>query len=169
MPPPYYARPSQAGLLAWFESLAEASPKPIVLYDIPYRTGVRLELETVLRLAEHPRIVGLKDCGGDAAATQALIADGRLQVLAGEDAQIFSTLCLGGTGAIAASAHLRTADFVAMYRAVREQRLDDARRIAHQLAPLIRTLFAEPNPAPLKALLALEGLIDADLRPPMLQ
>jgi 4-hydroxy-tetrahydrodipicolinate synthase len=167
VPAPYYVRPSQAGLLRWYGAIADASPRPIVLYDIPYRTGVRIEAATALQLAAHPNIVGIKDCGGDPAATQALIADGRLQVLAGEDAQILATLCLGGVGAIAASAHVRTERFVAMYRAVAERRLDDARRIAQELAPLIRALFAEPNPAPLKALLAHEGLISDEVRPPL--
>jgi len=163
---PSYVRPSQAGLVRWFSELADRSRHAIVLYDIPYRTGVRVELATALALAAHPRIVAIKDCGGDPAATQALIADGRLQVLAGEDAQIFSTLCLGGAGAIAASAHVRPDLFVALHRAVVEQRLADARRFAHALAPLIRSLFAEPSPAPLKALLAHDGLLRNELRAP---
>ena len=167
VPPPYYARPSQVGLVHWFSRLADASARPIVLYDIPLRTGVRIEPATALQLAAHPRIVGIKDCGGSSSDTQALIAGGRLQVLAGDDARIFDTLCAGGAGAIAASAHVRTERFVAMHRAVAEQRLDDARRIAQELAPLIRALFAEPNPAPLKALLAHEGLISDELRPPL--
>jgi 4-hydroxy-tetrahydrodipicolinate synthase len=167
VPPPYYARPSQAGLVEWFGRLADASPRPIVLYDIPLRAGVRIEPATALQLADHPRIVGIKDCGGSMGDTRALIADGRLQVLAGDDARIFDTLCAGGAGAVAASAHVRTERFVSLHRAVLEQRVDDARRIAHELAPLIRTLFAEPNPAPLKALLAHEGLVSDEVRPPL--
>jgi 4-hydroxy-tetrahydrodipicolinate synthase len=165
--PPSYVRPSQSGLLRWFRELADLSPQPIVLYDIPYRTGVRIEADTVLTLAAHPNIVAIKDCGGDAAATQRLIADGRLQVLAGEDAQIFTTLCLGGAGAVAASAQVRPDLFVAMHRAVAQQRLADARRLAHALAPLVRTLFAEPSPGPLKALLAHDGLLCNELRMPL--
>jgi 4-hydroxy-tetrahydrodipicolinate synthase len=167
MPPPYYARPSQQGLVDWFGRLADVSRKPVLLYDIPSRTGVRIEPETVFQLAAHPRIVGLKDCGGSLRDMQALVADSRLQVLAGDDAQAFATLCLGGAGAIAASAQLWPEPFVAMYRAVVEQRLADARRIAHTLAPSIELLFAEPNPAPLKAALAQLGLIEDELRAPM--
>jgi 4-hydroxy-tetrahydrodipicolinate synthase len=167
VPAPYYARPSQAGLVDWFSRLADASPRPVLLYDIPARTGVRIEPATVLQLAAHPRIVGIKDCGGNLRDTQALIADGRLQVLAGDDARIFDTLCSGGAGAIAASAHVRPDLVVAMHRAVSQQRVDDARQLAHALAPLIDLLFAEPNPAPLKALLARMGLMDDELRPPM--
>jgi len=108
VPAPAYIRPSQTGLLHWFETIAGASEVPVVIYDIPYRTGATLSLDTLLKLAAHPRIHAIKDCGGDARKTQALVADGRLQVLAGEDAQVFTTASLGGAGAIAASAHLKT-------------------------------------------------------------
>ncbi|WP_434111733.1 4-hydroxy-tetrahydrodipicolinate synthase [Paraburkholderia caffeinilytica] len=167
MAAPYYIRPSQAGIVGHFMALADASDKPVVLYDIPYRTGVRLELDTLLTLAAHPRIQAVKDCAGSLDTTLALIRDGRLQVLTGEDITIFNTLCLGGSGAIAASAHLRPERFVALYRALSAGRLDEGRRIFHALVPLIQALFAEPNPAPVKALLAAQGLIRDELRMPM--
>jgi len=167
MAAPYYVRPSQAGIVSHFTALADASNKPIVLYDIPQRTGVRLELDTLLTLAGHPRIKAVKDCAGSLDTTLALIRDGRLQVLAGEDLQMFNTLCMGGSGAIAASAHVRTERFVALYRAVAAGALDEARRIFHTLVPLIHALFAEPNPAPVKASLALQGLIRDEVRLPM--
>ncbi|MFM0207629.1 4-hydroxy-tetrahydrodipicolinate synthase [Paraburkholderia sediminicola] len=167
MAAPYYIRPSQAGIVGHFTALADASDKPVVLYDIPYRTGVRLELDTLLTLAAHPRIQAVKDCAGSLDTTLALIRDGRLQVLTGEDINIFNTLCLGGSGAIVASAHLRPERFVALYRALSAGRLDEGRRIFHTLAPLIQALFAEPNPAPVKALLAAQGLIRNELRMPM--
>ncbi|MFM0028467.1 4-hydroxy-tetrahydrodipicolinate synthase [Paraburkholderia madseniana] len=167
MAAPYYIRPSQAGIVGHFMALADASDKPVVLYDIPYRTGVRLELDTLLTLAAHPRIQAVKDCAGSLDTTIALIRDGRLQVLTGEDITIFNTLCLGGSGAIAASAHLRPERFVALYRALSAGRLDEGRRIFHELVPLIHALFAEPNPAPVKALLAAQGLIRDELRMPM--
>jgi len=167
IPAPYYTRPAQAGLLAWFTELADHSPVPLILYDIPYRTGVRLELATLLALAGHPNIRAIKDCGGSSETTRALIADGRLQVLAGEDAAIFSTLCMGGSGAIAAAAHIHPRLLCALYTAVREQRLEAARALHHALAPLLAALFSEPNPAPLKALLAAEGWLCNELRLPM--
>lgn len=151
IPAPSYIRPSQRGIIEYFTALADASPVPVLLYDIPYRTGAHIDTETLLALAAHPNIHGIKDCGGDADKTQRLIADGRLQVLAGEDAQVFGTLCAGGVGAIIAAAHVRTELFVEMARAVQEQRLNDARRLHHALAPVIRLLFAETNPGPLKA------------------
>jgi 4-hydroxy-tetrahydrodipicolinate synthase len=167
-PAPYYVRPSQAGLIAHFTALADASRAPIVLYDIPYRTGVQMDLGTILTLAAHEHIVGIKDCGGSADKTQALIADGRLQVLAGEDSQIFSSLCLGGAGAITAAAQVAPQAFMAMYRALRQQQLDEARALHHRLMPLIRALFVQPNPCVIKAALAADGLMQHGVRPPML-
>ena len=167
VPAPYYIRPSQAGLRDWFARLADASRAPLVLYDIPYRTGATLTLETLLALADHDNIVAIKDCGGNAHTTQALIADGRLSVLAGEDHQLLGTLALGGQGAIIASAHCRPDLFVEIWRAMAAGRLDHARRLFHALTPLIEALFAEPNPAPLKALLARQGWLRNVLRAPM--
>ena len=97
---PPYLRPSQDALRAFFTTIADAVPAPLVVYDIPARTGVRIELDTLLALAAHPRIVALKDCGGRVEQTEALIADGRLQVLCGNDDEWFSARCLGGAGAI---------------------------------------------------------------------
>lgn len=167
VPAPHYIRPSQAGLQGWFERIADQAQAPLTVYDIPYRTGSTLSLATLLALAAHPRIRAIKDCGGDPAKTQALIEDGRLQVLAGEDAQIFSTLALGGHGAIAASAHWQTARFARLLALLGESDLSAARALWHSLQPMIHALFAEPNPAPIKALLADQGLLLPQLRAPM--
>jgi len=164
---PCYIRPSQAGLLQWFTALADASEVPVIVYDIPYRTGATLELTTLLQLAQHPRIAAIKDCGGDAAKTAALIANGALQVLAGEDAQIFSTLAQGGAGAIAASAHGHTQRFVEVMRLIAQGDLARARALWQPLLPWIAGQFAEPNPGPIKGWLARHGQMQADLRAPM--
>jgi 4-hydroxy-tetrahydrodipicolinate synthase len=168
VPPPSYVRPSQPGLLAFYAEVAAAArPLPTIVYDIPYRTGVELELATLRALARIDGIRALKDCGGDARKTQALIADGQLQVLAGEDHQIFTTLCQGGSGAIAASAHLHPQLFVALYENLRAGRWLEARALHHALAPMVGALFAEPNPAPLKAVLAGLGHIGGAVRAPL--
>lgn len=165
---PPYIRPSQEGLLHWFTALADASPAPLIVYDIPYRTGAVLATETLLRLAGHPRIVAIKDCGGDMAKTQTLIADGRLAVLTGEDAQIFSTLALGGAGAIAASAHWQTERFVTLMRQLEHGDLPAARATWQGLLPWVQACFSEPNPAALKAVLAQAGWMRNVLRAPMM-
>jgi 4-hydroxy-tetrahydrodipicolinate synthase len=167
VPPPYYIRPSQAGLEAFFKTVADASSVPIILYDIPYRTGIAFEQATLLNIVAHERIVAIKDCGGNQANTLALLASGKIDVLCGEDNQIFSALCLGAKGAIAASAHVHPELFVALYQQIRDQRLAEGRATFFRLLPLIHSLFIEPNPAPVKTALALEGLIGDELRAPM--
>ena len=167
VPPPHYIRPAQAGLVQWFTALADASGTPLVVYDIPYRTGCHITLETLLALAAHPNILAVKDCGGDAGKTQALITDGRLQVLAGEDAQIFSTLALGGAGAISASAHVCTAQFLEVMQFLNDGKLQQARALWQPLLPVVHAAFGEPNPAVIKAALAQQGLIQDGLRLPM--
>jgi 4-hydroxy-tetrahydrodipicolinate synthase len=167
VPAPYYIRPSQQGLEAFFQAVADAASVPVVLYDIPYRTGVRIERETLRRIVRHPRIAAIKDCGGDPETSMALIADGQVEVLAGEDAHIFSSLCLGGVGAISASAHVRADLYVRLVREVEAGDLGAARTTFYHLLPWMQAAFAEPNPAAVKAALALQGLIDDELREPL--
>jgi 4-hydroxy-tetrahydrodipicolinate synthase len=168
VPAPHYIRPSQAGLEAWFTTIADAAKAPLIIYDIPYRTGVVIELATLMRLAAHPNIKAIKDCGGDPAKTRALIADSRLAVLAGEDMQLFTTIAQGGAGSITASAHVHTADFVEVIRHLRNGDLTQARRAWEPLPRVIEAMFAEPNPACIKAALAAQGLIQNELRLPMM-
>lgn len=167
VPPPSYIRPSQAGIIAYFQALADAATVPLILYTIPYRTGIEMRIDTIRELAAHPRITAIKDCGGDTELTIQLITDGKLQVLAGEDRHIFSTLCLGGAGIIAASAHIRPDLFIQLHQLIRAEKLDAARRLFHRLLPLITRLFEEANPAPVKALLAAQGILRNELRPPL--
>lgn len=167
VPAPHYLRPAQAGLLIWFERIADAAAAPVVLYDVPARTGVALATPTLLALAAHPNIHALKDCGGDAAKTQALIDDGRLQLLAGNDDEMLATLAAGGAGAIAMSAHVCTAGFAHLVQALRAGRLDDARRRWPALRQVVRAAFAEPNPGVMKAALAEQGWLHNHLREPM--
>lgn len=163
---PYYLRPAQAGIAAHFRALADASPVPVVLYDVPSRTGSQMTLDTLLTLAAHPNIRAIKDCGGDEEKTRTLIADGRLAVLAGDDHRIFGTACMGGAGAIAASGHLLPQHYAQLVASAREGRLAEARRLYHALTPLSLALFAEPNPSVFKAVLARQGWMGDALRAP---
>jgi 4-hydroxy-tetrahydrodipicolinate synthase len=163
---PYYLRPAQAGIVAHFQTLADASPVPLVVYDVPARTGAHMSLDTLLTLAGHPNIRAIKDCGGDEEKTRGLIQDGRLAVLAGDDARIFSTACMGGAGAIAASGHLLPDHYANLVANAREGRLAQARRLHHALTPLSLALFAEPNPTVFKAVLARQGWMSDTVRRP---
>jgi 4-hydroxy-tetrahydrodipicolinate synthase len=167
---PYYNRPSQAGLLAHYETLAEATTLPIVLYNIPYRTGVNLENETILALATHPNIVGLKDSCGNLTQSMELLEEAprNFSILTGEDPLFYVMLALGAQGGILASAHHATTQFVEVYNAFKKNNHLTALKTWRTLTPAIKLLFAEPNPAPVKALLAARQLItSAELRLPL--
>ncbi len=167
IPPPYYVRPSQRGIEDFYTTIADASPAPLVLYDIPARTGVRIETATMLSLAGHPRIQAVKDCSGDLDHAQAIVNDGRLQLLAGDDHRMFATMCQGGVGAIAASAHVRPELFVALHRHIHAGELHAAAKLWRSLWPLTKVLFDEPSPGPVKAALAHRLGLRNELRAPM--
>lgn len=164
---PYYTRPSQRGMLAHFQAIAGATELPIILYNIPYRTGVNVELTTIQALCEQPNVVAIKESGGDINQLMDLIHETRLQVLSGEDHLIFSALCLGATGAIAAAAHVQPELYTQMYQAFRNGELARARELSWQTLPWARALFSEPNPGPVKAVLAQQQLIAEELRLPL--
>lgn len=168
VPAPYYVRPSQAGIRRHFEVVAAATDKPIILYNIPYRTGVNIDVATVKALSANPQFVAIKEsAGGNMSQLMELIHDTPLSVWSGEDHLIFSCLCLGGRGAAAAAAHIRPELYVALYQHIQRGELEAARTLHYQLLPLIRLLFSEPNPGPVKAALALQGWIADELRLPM--
>ena len=165
---PPYLRPSQDGMRAHFEAIVEASDVPLIVYNIPYRTGASIDVATLQALARDARVVAVKECGASLERLHALLTQTRLRVLAGDDAQIFSLLCLGGHGAISAAAHVRPDLYVQMYSLLKAQLLNEARAISRKLQPMIAALFAEPNPAPIKALLAAQGLMQDAVRLPLL-
>lgn len=166
--PPAYVKPSQAGILAHYQKLAAATRHPIILYNIPSRTGVNLEPSTVAQLAAGGHFPALKESTGNIPQLINLIETAALEVLSGDDSLLLVTLLLGGTGGICACAHVRPDLFVALVKMVKQGRIADAQALSRQLQPLIGLLFSEPNPAPVKAMLALQGLIGDALRLPMM-
>jgi 4-hydroxy-tetrahydrodipicolinate synthase len=169
---PYYSRPSQRGLLKHFTALAEHASWPIVLYNIPYRTAVGLGHDTLFALAEHPNIVGMKDCCADRAQSIELLRHkpAGFRVLTGEDSQYYDALCDGADGAILLSAHIETAIFAAVQMHLAAGDRDAAASCWQRVSELTRLLFAEPSPAPAKYWLARTGLIaSAEVRLPMVE
>jgi 4-hydroxy-tetrahydrodipicolinate synthase len=169
---PYYSRPGEAGVLAHFSHLAAASPVPLVLYHIPYRTGQPLSWQAICQLGELPGIAGIKHAvGGIDADTVHLMAglpDG-FSVLAGDDLFAPSLLALGAHGAIQASANVATAQFAAHVAAWRAGDLAGARAAGHRLSRLCAALFAGPNPTVIKAVLHAGGQIPSpQVRLPLL-
>jgi 4-hydroxy-tetrahydrodipicolinate synthase len=158
---PYYTRPSQEGLRRHFALLAERSDKPIVVYNIPYRTGVNMTNETLLGLAGLDRIIGVKDCCADPAQTFDLMRDRPpgFSVMTGEDSQFFSALAHGADGGILASAHVDPESFAEIRHLLLAGDRPRAVLLWAELVDTVRLLFAEPNPAPIKHWLWREGLL----------
>jgi len=169
---PYYTRPSQEGLYCHFAALAETTGRPILIYNIPYRTGVNMTNDTLLRLAALPNIVGVKDCCADAAQSFDLMRSrpAGFSVLTGEDAWFYPALTLGADGGILASAHIDAPRFAAVRNLLIAGDQEGALRAWRSLADLPRLLFAEPSPAPIKHWLWRIGRIDSpEVRLPMTQ
>jgi 4-hydroxy-tetrahydrodipicolinate synthase len=169
---PYYTRPSQRGLVQHFKALADHASWPIVLYNIPYRTAVNLTNETLLELAEHRNIVGIKDCSSDRAQSIDFLRlrPAGFRVLTGEDAHYHEALGDGADGGILLSAHLETEAFASVHTLMKQGDRDGALKCWEDISELTRLLFAEPSPAPAKYWLARHGLIDsAEVRLPMVE
>src|SRR5450631_306093 len=167
---PYYSRPSQQGMRLHFEALADRAPHPVMLYNIPYRTGVNLGNAAMLQLAQHPNILGCKDCCADRDQSLELLRrrPQSYAVLTGEDAQYHEALVDGADGGILASAHLETETFAQVWKLVAAGEREAAQSRWQSVADLTRLLFAEPSPAPIKHWLWRIGLIDSpEVRLPM--
>jgi 4-hydroxy-tetrahydrodipicolinate synthase len=168
---PYYVRPTEAAIVAHFQAVAAQSPVPLIIYNVPYRTGRGLGAAALLELAATDGIAGLKQAvgalDGDTLAVLAGAPDG-FALLGGDDAFLFPTVLMGGAGAIAAAAHVATERFVAMLADGAAGRVADGRAHAEALLPLVEAMFTEPNPVVVKALLHADGRIPTpDVRMPL--
>ena len=169
---PYYNRPNQEGIYTHFKTIAAETDLDIILYNIPYRTGVNIENETVFQLAEIPNIVAIKDASGDMKQSMSLLMNPPkdFSILTGEDALFYVTLALGGHGGILASAHIDTAKFVEVYNRMQNKDQTGAFEIWKELYEFVPLLFKEPNPTPIKYILNQLGLINSpEVRLPLVQ
>ncbi|MBK5287717.1 MAG: 4-hydroxy-tetrahydrodipicolinate synthase [Acidimicrobiia bacterium] len=168
---PYYVRPSEAGIVAHFRAVADASSVPVVLYNVAFRTGRNLSAAGVLEAAAHPNIVGIKQAatGLDLDTLELLRgAPDDFAVLGGEDAFLFPIMLMGGSGTICASAHVLTEQFVSMIECGVAGKVDEGRAHAEALLPVVQACFAEPNPAVFKGVLHAQGRIPTpDVRMPL--
>lgn len=167
---PYYNRPSQEGQLQHFRAIAEAIPLPIVVYNIPSRTGVNLEPATVLRLAELPNILGIKESSGNIVQITDLLTQlpRRFHVFSGDDVLAIPTLALGAAGLISVASNAIPRQMAEMVRAGLDGDWRTARKLNRQFFRLMQAHFWEPNPGPIKAVMALLGQGEDHLRLPML-
>jgi 4-hydroxy-tetrahydrodipicolinate synthase len=168
---PYYNKPTQAGMEAHFRAIASASRLPMVLYDVPSRTAVGLDDETVARLAEHPRIIGLKDATGDVTRLprlRALVGED-FRLLSGDDRTAFNFIAQGGHGCISVTSNVAPGLCRAMYLALRRDQAGLAARIATVVTILTDVLFRESNPGPVKSALALLNVMPEPVRLPLVE
>ncbi|XYJ92183.1 Dihydrodipicolinate synthase DapA (plasmid) [Cupriavidus necator] len=165
VPPPYYLRPSDEGITWHFNEVARATDRPLMLYNVPKRTGCAMSPQLIRSLLAHPQIAAVKEC--DAGNLAALSGDPHTTVLCGEDAAMLDHLLGGGVGVIAASSHIRPDLFIRLLHLAQTGNFDAARALFTRLAPLISLMFSEPNPAPVKAALALSGAISPETRLPL--
>jgi len=165
VPPPYYLRPAPDGIIWHYQQIAWATRLPIIIYDVARRTGTQLSVELIEHLAAHARCAAVKEC--DPLALAALNARQKLPTLCGEDALFLQHFLQGGSGAISAAAHVRPDIFMAVMTLARAGHHDVAQTLFAALKPVIRLLYQEPSPGPVKKYLAAAGLIADELRLPM--
>lgn len=167
---PYYNKPTQEGLFQHFREVARATRLPIVLYSIPGRCGIEIGVETVKRLAaECPTIVGIKEAGGNADRVSQLRAalGPKFQILSGDDSLTLPFMAVGAQGVISVASNIIPRQVAAMVRAFAQGRAAEAARLHHKYYPLFKDLFIESNPVPVKAALAMMGLIEDTARLPL--
>ncbi len=169
---PYYNRPSQAGLYEHYLQISESTELPIMLYDIPIRTGRKLESETILRLAqETENIVAVKDAAGDVEATAQLISEAPegFEVYSGEDALTLELLVVGAVGTVSVASHWTTPETVSLMESFFSGKIDEAQEMNRKLVPSydFESGDLNPNPVPTKAMMKVLGLPGGDCRLPM--
>ncbi|GAB4543920.1 MAG: 4-hydroxy-tetrahydrodipicolinate synthase [Thermodesulfovibrionia bacterium] len=166
---PYYNKPTQEGLYRHYKEVANKVDIPIVLYNVPSRTGVNLLPQTVARLSEIENIVAIKEATGDMKQVSEVIrlCGDRISVLSGDDFTTFPLLALGGKGVISVTANVAPRDVSAMCKAWEDGDIEGARRLHYKLEPLNKAMFIETNPIPVKTALSMMGRIKEGLRLPL--
>ena len=167
---PYYNKPSQEGLYQHYKALAEATPLPIVLYNVPGRTGVNMTAETTLRLArDFENIVAIKEASGNITQMDDIIKNkpANFDVISGDDGITFPLITLGAVGVISVIGNALPAEFSRMVRLALHGDYESARTIHHKFAELFKLLFVDGNPAGVKAMLNAMGMIENQLRLPL--
>ncbi len=166
---PYYNKTTQAGLVAHYTAVADAVDKPIILYNVPSRTGCNILPATAAKLAEHPNIVGLKAAGGDISqiADTALLVQGKMDIYSGNDDQIVPIMALGGIGVISVLSNVFPKETVAICDKFFAGDIAGSRELQLHFLPMVHALFCEVNPIPAKAAMAAMGFGENYLRLPL--
>ena len=166
---PFYNKPNQRGMRAHFEAIADASPVPVVVYNVPGRVGVNLQAVTCVELAKHPNIIAVKEASGNLQQIMEILRDkpADFDVLSGDDGITQPLMALGATGVISVAANAYTKPFGHMMRAMKEGRIDEALRLHYAMLRMNQLIFADGNPAGIKCLMSHMGLCQNVLRLPL--
>lgn len=166
---PYYIRPGQQGIYEHFKAVAASTKKPVIMYNVPKRTGMNMDAKTVIELAKIDNITGIKEASGDLMQVMAIIQGTKeFSVLTGDDNLLFPLVALGGHGGICTSSHFLPGEWLRLVELTQAGKIEEARRLHYKLLPLAQILFCEPNPTPLKAALNLVGMEVGEPRLPMM-
>jgi 4-hydroxy-tetrahydrodipicolinate synthase len=168
---PYYYRPSQEGLYAHFSAIAKAVPLPLVLYNIPVRTGMDLAVSTLERLASVSNIVAIKESTGNVLRASEIVArfGERFSVLSGDDSLTLPMMAVGGSGVISTTSNVVPQKISKLVELFRSGDVQGARKLHHHLAPLFEALFIESNPGPVKFAMGVRGMMSSEIRLPFVQ
>ena len=167
---PYYNKPTQEGLFRHFTAISDAAPElPIFLYNVPGRSATEIEVDTIARLAENPNIPVVKEAGGSVDRVSQIKAVSDITVLSGDDALTLPMMSVGAEGVVSVISNVMPAEMVKLVKLASEMNFKEASAIHAKLYPLMKDLFIESNPIPVKALAAKMGLCGDDLRLPMVQ
>ncbi|MEI6124945.1 MAG: 4-hydroxy-tetrahydrodipicolinate synthase [Pseudomonadota bacterium] len=166
---PYYNRPTQEGLYLHFKTIAEAVDIPIVLYNVPGRTGVNMLPETIARCSKIKNIVGIKEASGSLSQISEIVnrCGEDFAVISGDDVNTLPLMAVGGRGVISVTANIAPKEVASLVRAVEAGHYDEAKKIHHQLLPLHNAMFLQTNPIPVKMALEMMGKISAEMRLPL--
>ena len=166
---PYYNKPNQRGMKAHFEAIADASPVPVILYNVPGRVGVNLQAATCVELAKHPNIVAVKEASGNLQQIMEILRDkpADFDVISGDDAITQPMMALGAQGVISVAANAYIKPFARMMRAMKEGQLDVALKLHYSMLRMNQLIFADGNPAGIKCLMSHIGLCKNVLRLPL--
>ncbi|KIL73624.1 4-hydroxy-tetrahydrodipicolinate synthase [Bacillus badius] len=166
---PYYNKPNQEGLYQHFKAVAEATSLPVMIYNIPGRSSVNIEPQTVIKLSKLPNVVAVKEASGNLDAVTEIIAgtDEEFQVYSGDDSLTLPILSIGGAGIVSVASHVVGNEMQQMVSAFLEGNYKEAAKIHQQLLPLMKQLFAAPSPVPVKTALQLKGMDMGSVRLPL--
>ena len=164
---PYYNKPTQDGLVRHFSAIADCSDLPVILYNVPGRSSKEIEMDTVIKLSEHPNIVAVKEASGDVDRVSQTLNSCDLTVLSGDDSLTLPMMSVGAKGVISVASNILPTEVSAMVHAALKQNFQEALRIHKKLYPVMRDMFLESNPIPVKTALVMMGKLEEVFRLPM--